>query len=165
MIRKLMMVSASVGALAVAVPAIAQADKGGNPSNNAGKNHPTHPSHPTQSHKCQPHNVAYVVSGTIDAATASTLAGSNGVWSGALVVDVKTTSHAANAVKGTTVTYTFTSANLRVRFGHGVTGFSAGERIKLIGKLATVGKKCMPLSPPATPVFSKVIVHQAAKTK
>ena len=156
MIRKLMMVSASVGALAVAVPAIAQADKGGKPAN-PGK------SHPTQSHKCKAHNVAYVESGTIDATTASTLAASNGSWSGTLVVDVKTTNHAAMGDKGKTVTYSFTSAKLRVRFGHGVTGFTAGERVKLIGKLATVGKDCTPLNPAATPVFSKVIVHPAAK--
>lgn len=156
MIRKLMMVSATVGALAVAVPAIAQADKGGNPAK-PGK------THPAQSHKCKAHNVAYVESGTIDATTASTLAGSNGTWSGTLVVDVKGSNHAAKGDRGKTVTYSFTTAKLRVRLGHGVTGFTAGERVQLIGKLATVGKKCTPLSPAATPVFSKVIVHAAAK--
>lgn len=154
MVRKLMMVSATVGALAIAVPAIAQADKGGKPSTDSNKNHPS---------KCMAHNVAFVVSGTIDAATASTLAASNGTWTGTLVVDVKTTNHAARGEKGKTVTYLFTSAKLRVRFDHGVTGFTAGERVKLIGKLATVGKDCTPLNPAATPVFSKVIVHKAAK--
>lgn len=155
MIRKLMMVSASVGTLAVAVPAIAQASKGGNPK--SGTNHPT------QSHKCKPHNVAYVEWGTVDATTASTLAGSNGTWTGTLVVDVTKTNHAARGDKGKTITYSFTSAKLRVRFDHGVTGFTAGERVKLIGKLATVGKNCTPLSPAATPVINKVIVHAAAK--
>lgn len=156
MFRKVMMVSATVGALAVAVPAIAQADKGGK-TPKSGKNHPT------QSHKCTAHNVAYVESGTIDATTASTLAGSGGTWTGTLVVDVKKTDHAARGDKGKTITYSFTSAKLRVRFGRGVTGFSAGERVKLIGKLATVGKKCTPLNPAATPVIGKVIVHAAAK--
>lgn len=154
MIRKLMMLSATVGALLVAVPALALADKGGTPHNG---------SSPTQSHKCKAHNVAYVESGTIDATTASTLAGSNGTWSGTLVIDVTNANHAAMADKGKTVTYPFTSDTLRVRFGHGVTGFTAGERVKLIGKLATVAKNCTPLSPAATPVIGHVIVHAAVK--
>lgn len=157
MIRKLTTAVAVAGALAVAVPAIAQADKGGTPNSNSTK------SHPAQSHKCMPHNSAYIESGTVDATTASTLASSNGTWSGTLVVDVTRTNHAARGDKGKTVTYTFTSSNVRVRFGHGVTALAAGERVKLIGKLATVAKKCTPPSTPATPVFNKVIVQAAAK--
>lgn len=157
MIRKLTTAVAVAGALAVAVPAIAQADKGGTPNSNSNK------SHPTQSHKCMTHNVAYIESGTVDANTASMLTSSNGTWSGTLVVDVTRTNHAARADKGTTVTYTFTDSNVRVRFGHGVTALAAGERVKLIGKLATVAKKCTALSPAPTPVFHRVIVLAAAK--
>ncbi|MDE3129876.1 MAG: hypothetical protein KGL16_01880 [Acidobacteriota bacterium] len=155
MFRKLTTVIAAVAALSVAVPAIAQADKGGTPNSKSNK------SHPTQSHKCKPHNVAYVESGTIDAATASTLASSNGTWTGTLVVDVTKTNTAAKGDKGKTVTYTFTAAKLRVRFGHGVSALSAGEHVQLIGKLQMVGKKCTPLSPAAMPVINKVIVHAA----
>jgi hypothetical protein len=154
MIRKLTTAVAVAGALAVAVPAIAQADKGGNQGNKT---------HPAQSHKCMPHNSAYVESGTIDATTASTLTSSNGTWTGTLVVDVTRTNHAARADKGKTVTYTFTSSNVRVRFGHGVTALAGGERVKLIGKLATVAKKCPAPSTPAAPVFKKVVVLAAAK--
>ena len=153
MLRKITMVSAAVGALAIGIPGLAQADKGGKP----GK------THPTTSHKCMPHNVAYVEWGTVDANTTSTLAGSNGTWTGSLVVDVTKTNHAARGDKGKTITYTFAASTLRVRFDQGATGFTAGERVKLIGKLATVGKKCTPPTTPATPVIKKVIVHAAAK--
>ena len=155
MIRKLTTAVAVAGALAVAVPAIAQADKGGNQGNKT---------HPAQSHKCKAHNSAYIESGTISATTTSTLASSNGTWSGTLVVDVTRTNHAARADKGQTVTYSFpTNGNVRVRFGHGVTALTAGERVKLIGKLATVAKKCPALNPAATPMFNRVIVLTAAK--
>jgi hypothetical protein len=109
------------------------------------------------------HNVGYVVSGKVDATTASTLAaGTGGTWSGTVVADITQTNHHAAAAKGTTVTYTFTNATLRVRLPKNTTGLTAGERVKLIGKLAVVGKKCPPPTTPAAPVFSKVIVHPAA---
>ncbi|MCL2395558.1 MAG: hypothetical protein FWC87_12845, partial [Acidimicrobiaceae bacterium] len=118
---------------------------------------------PAQSRKCHTHNVAFVESGTVDATTASTLAaGANGTWSGTVVADVTKANHWAAGDKGRTVTYTFTSANLRVRLPRGTTGLKAGERVKLIGKLATVAEKCPAPSTAATPVFSKVIVHPAA---
>jgi hypothetical protein len=154
MMRKFTVIVAAAGALAVVVPAVAQADKGGKP--NGGTN-------PTQSHKCKPHNIGYVESGTIDATTASTLASSNGTWSGTLVVDVKKTNHAARGDKGKVTTYTFTNSNVRVRMDNGVTGLSAGDRVQLIGKIATVAKTCPALNPAATPVIGKVVVHTPAK--
>ena len=154
MIRKLTTVVAAAAALAVAVPAVAQADKGGNPAHG-------NKSHPAQSQKCQPHNVAFIESGTIDATTASTLATSNGTWTGTLVVDVTKTNHAAKGDKGKTITYTFSASKLRVRFGHGVTALTAGEHVQLIGKIATLAKKCPAPTTPAMPVINKVIVHAA----
>jgi hypothetical protein len=137
---------AAASAFAIAVPAAA---------------HPGN--HPSQSKKCSAHNAAYIESGTVDATTASTLAANpDGTWSGTLVVDVTRTNHLAKADKGTTVTYTFTNAKLTVRFDGGATGFTAGERVKLIGKLQVVGKKCTPLSPAATPVFRMLVVHPAS---
>lgn len=144
---------AVAGALAVAVPAAAHPTSSDHPGGNQ----------PAQSHKCKPHNVGYVESGVVDSATASTLTqNSDGTWSGTLVVDVTRTNHAAKADKGQTVSYSFDSATLRVRFDDGTTGFTAGERVHLIGKLATVAKKCAALSPAATPVFRTVVVHPAA---
>lgn len=157
MIRKLTTVIAAGAALAVVVPAVAQADKGGQPNANSNK------SQPAQSHKCKPHNVAYVESGTVDATTASTLAGSAGAWTGTLVIDVTRTNHAARGDKGKTVTYTFPmSNNVRITLGHGVTlPLTAGEHVQVIGKLATLAKKCPAPTTAATPVINKVIIHAA----
>jgi hypothetical protein len=143
--------AAAAGALAIAVPAAAHPGPG---------NHPSKPDHPSTSHKCMAHNVAYVESGTIDATTLSTLAkNSDGTWTGTLAVDVTRTNHAARKDNGTIVTPMFTNATLHVNFADTATGFTSGERVKLIGKLATVAKKCPPPSTPATPVFRMIVVH------
>lgn len=124
---------------------------------------PTHPAHPAQSHKCMTHNVGYVESGTVAATPASTLAKNpDGTWSGTVVATITKANHHAAADKGKTVTYTFTNATLRVSMPAGTTSLTAGERVKLIGKLAVVAKKCTPPATAAAPVFSKVIVHPAA---
>ena len=54
----------------------------GNEGNNSSQkpNHPNKPSHPGQSHKCKPHNVAYVASGTLASQMLSK--GANGRYSG-----------------------------------------------------------------------------------
>jgi hypothetical protein len=90
----------------------------------------------------------------------STLAqNSDGTWSGALVVDVTHTDHRAKADNDTTVTYTFASQKLRVRFDRGATGFVSHERVRLIGKLDVVGKKCPSIT--ASPTFRMIVVHPA----
>ncbi len=143
---------AAAGAMAVAVPAAAHP---GNPNG--------HGQGGSQSHKCQAHNRAYVEAGTVDSVTSSTLAqNSDGTWSGTLVVDVTRANHAAKADKGQTVTYTFDSAAMRVALDGGATGFTMGERVKLIGKLATVAKKCTVPSTAPAPVFKRIVVHPAA---
>jgi hypothetical protein len=150
--RKLPTLVAATSALVLAVPAAAHPTPSG---------HPPKESHP--SHKCAPHRVAYVESGTVDSATAATLAANpDGTWSGTLVVDVKHANHWAKADKGTTVTYTFTNAKLRVRFDGGATGFTAGERVQLIGRLTVLAKNCTAPTPAATPVFRVVVVHPAS---
>ncbi len=149
--------AAAAGALAVAVPATAHPGP---------TSHPSQPDHPSRSHRCLPHNVAYVEGGTVDATLPTTplAKNSDGTWSGTLVVDVSHANFWARADKKTTVTYTFDNAKLRVRLGKGVTGFAPGERVQLVGKLAVVGKRCPALSPAATPVFRMVTVHLAPKT-
>jgi hypothetical protein len=145
--------AAVAGALAIAVPAGAHPGPG---------NHPGKADPGSQSHKCKPHNVGYVESGRVGAGTPSTLAqNSDGSWSGTLVVDVTRTNHWAKADKGTTVTETFTDAQLRVRFDATASGFTAGERVHLIGKLAVVAKKCTATGSPASPVFRMIVVHPA----
>jgi hypothetical protein len=150
---------AAASTLAIAVPAAAHP---GNSSHPAGRNHPAGPHHASQSHRCSAHDGAYIESGTLDNATASTLAANpDGTWSGALVVDVTATNHRAKADKGTIVTYTFTNAHLTVRFDGGATGFAAGERVKLIGKVAAVATRCAAQTPVPAPVFRAVVVHPA----
>jgi hypothetical protein len=138
---------AAIGAMAVAVPAAAH--PGGNPKAN-GAGHGQSSAH---SHKCQPHNRAYVESGTVDSVAASSLAqNSDGTWSGTLAVDVTRSNHAARADRGQTVTYTLTSAQLKVAFDGGTTGFSAGERVRLFGKIAATSKRCPAPTSPRTRV-------------
>lgn len=151
---------AVTSALAIAVPAAAHS---GNPHHHPNNgSHPAGVSRPSQSHQCKPHSVAYVESGIVDGATASTLAANpDGTWSGTLVVKVTTANHWAKADKRTTVSYTFTNAKLSVHFNDGAIGFAAGEHIRLIGKLAAVAKKCTALAPAPAPVFRKVVVHLA----
>ena len=144
---------AAASGLAIAVPAAAHPG----PSS-----HPGSGSHPSQSHKCQAHHRAYVEGGTVDATTPSTLADNgDGTWSGILVVDVTMANHAARADKQQTVTYTFTNAELKVRFKNGASGFTSGERVKLIGKQAAVAKKCTALSPAPAPMFRMLVVEPA----
>ena len=145
---------AAIGALVVAMPAAAH--PGGNGHGGKSSSH---------SHKCQPHKRAYVEAGTVDSATASTLAqNSDGTWSGTLVVDVIRSNRAAKADRGQTVTYSFDSAPLRVRFAGGTSGFSAGERVRLLGKVQTVARRCTAPDPAPAPVFHRLVVHPAAST-
>lgn len=153
-------VIAAAGALAMAGTAAAHPGPSNHPN---GGSHANGGGNSAQSHMCKPHNGAYVEGGTVDSTTASSLAqNSDGTWSGTLVVDVTRANHAARADKGTTVTYTFNDAKLRVRFDGGTTGFTAGERIQLIGKEAAVAKKCTALSPAPAPVFRMLVVHPAS---
>jgi hypothetical protein len=143
---------AAAGALALTVPAAAHPN---------GSDHPHGPGHPpATSHRCAPHNVAFIVYGTVAAGTSMTQDANATTWSGTLVVDVKRTNHWA---KGTSGTYTITSA--KVRFDGGTTGFSTGERVKLIGKLAVVRGKgktsCPNAGASATPTIRRIVVHPA----
>lgn len=147
----------AASAIAFAVPATAHPGprdhRGG--SDHAGAHHRSE-----HRRACAPHSVAYIESGVVDAATPSTLAqNADGTWSGTLVVDVTEANHWAAADKGTTVTDTFTAAALRVRFDGGTTAFTAGERVRLIGALAAVGRRCTAPSPAPAPVFRAVVVH------
>jgi hypothetical protein len=86
---------------------------------------------------------------------------SDGTWSGTLVIDVTKANHHAQADTGKTVTYTLSNAKLRVRLDGGATGFSAGERVKVIAKIATLAGKCTTAGPAASPVLKTVVVHPA----
>jgi hypothetical protein len=141
----------AAGALAVAMPAAAK------PGHPAPPSHPAHPSHPAASHKCTPHNVAYTATGQL-VSWGATQTGT-GRYTGTITVHVtKANRHAAEA-KGSDVTYTLTDA--RVKFGKGANPPTAGDRVKVIGKIASIGKKCDQSGFVPTITVHKVDVHVA----
>ncbi len=146
--------AAAAGALAVAMPAAAQPG----PFTHHGR-----AGRAPDSRRCLPHDVAYLESGTVDANAVSTLARNpDGRWSGTLVVDVIRANHRAQQDVGTTVTYTVTNADLRVRFHRGLSGFGPGDRVRLLGTLEVVGRQCPAPSPAPTPVLRVVSVRPPA---
>ncbi|HEX8857031.1 MAG TPA: hypothetical protein VF752_15660 [Thermoleophilaceae bacterium] len=129
--RKIL-IPAAVIAAAVAVPAQA---KSPNP-------------HPPQSHKCKPHSHAYVGSGALVSQSltqtqgAATATKKDDRWSGDITVNVTRANH--HAQKGEQ-TYTLTDARVRwYDANHDGTSDvpAAGDRVKLIGKITTLSKKC-----------------------
>ena len=94
---------------------------------------------PKSPKKCQAHAVSYRVAGNLE--SGSLTANSDGTYSGSLVVDVKKTNKHAKADKGTTVTYTITSAKLKLH-GEDPSALTANSRVKLKGTITTLAKKC-----------------------
>jgi len=147
---------AAAGALAIAVPAAAHPN---------GSNHPNGSDHPNgnaqNSHRCAPHNVAYIVAGTVADGTSMTQDSGATTWSGTLVVTVAHTNHWAKGTSGT-----FTLSGVKVKFAGGATTFTTGERVKVIGKLPVVrshGKNsCQNAGPGSTPTIRMVVVHPAS---
>jgi hypothetical protein len=149
----------AAAALTAAVPALA--DKPPHPT------HPTHPTtpsnssggktHPSQSHKCTAHKVAYIASGTL--VTWSATANADGTYSGTIVVNVTRVNHHAAASTGS---QTFTLSSTKVRFGDGVaTPPAAGARVKVIGKITTIAKKCTDQTGAGTVTIKSVNVKAA----
>ena len=129
---------AAASALAIAVPAAAHPSGSDHPN---GTSHPNGSSHPSGSHG-QAHNVAYIVSGTIDSSQGTIMVTNGTVSSGTLEVDVTQTNHWARKDKTASqpVAYQL-GPNTNVKFDGGTTGFSTGERVKLIGKAPVVSNK------------------------
>jgi hypothetical protein len=137
---------AAVGAIVIAIPAAAK---------------PTPGSHPAKSHKCTPHKVAFVASGTLG--TWSLTKDSNGkTYSGTITVSIAKANHHAKDYKG--IATTFTVAGAHVKLGKGVTDPPAvGSKVKLIGKVTMLAKKCDASSFTPTITIKRIVVH-AAKT-
>ena len=140
--------AAIIGALAVAVPAVAK------PA------HPGKPAKPTTSHKCTAHKVAYDASGTV-VSWAATKNG-DGTWSGTITVHVTRANHHAKSDKGNDTPYTLTNA--KVVLGHGVTSPPvAGDHAKVIGKITELAKKCDQTGFLPAVTVARVVVHTPAK--
>ena len=117
--------------------------------------HDDHPTPPAKSHKCTPHKVAYVAAGTLVSHTLvqDAAAAENGsdkpTYSGDVTVDVKKANKHAKADKRTTKTYTLDGARvvLGVDDGNGdgsvdLADIAAGDRVKVIGKVTKLAKRC-----------------------
>ena len=114
---------------------------------NQGDGNQSKPSHPGNSHKCKPHNVAYVASGTLVSQTL--VKNADGTYSGVVTVVVNRTNDHAAADQGKTKGYKV--ENVHVTFGLadtnsdgsvGLDDLKAGDKVKLIGKITALAKKC-----------------------
>jgi hypothetical protein len=157
---KKILVPVVLAVAALAIPAYAGAHGGKPPS--PGKSDTPH----GNSHKCKPHNVGFIVTGTLVSTTLSQTAGqatpsdtSDDRYSGDVTLTVTHTNHHA---KGMTGQQTITLTNVRAEFGTGVNAASpaAGTVVHLIGKLPVVSKKCQSSSSPAAPTFRKANFEQ-----
>ena len=117
-----------------------------------------------KSKRCKPHNVAYVASGILAGHTlvqtegAATTDTGDDRYSGTLTINVKRTNKHARGDDETTKTYTLEDD--KVSFGEGVTLQTAvvGQtRVKVIGKIARVHRKCQQPNPPAQPNIRKAV--------
>ena len=99
-------------------------------------------------HKCKPHGVAYVASGTLE--SWSLTENSDGTYNGTVTVLVTHTNHHAAGDKSATPKE-YKVENVRVTFGisdtdkdgtAGTDDLAKGDSVKLIGKITTLAKKC-----------------------
>jgi hypothetical protein len=156
-------VVAAASALAVAVPAAART----NPNHPNGTGHANASNQSAGSHRCVAHKVSYIVSGKIDSSqsTEAVITVTNGTASsGTLLLDVTHTNRWARNDRTATppVSYQL-GLNTAVKFDGGATGFSAGERVRLIGKASVIANKhCSDAANVGPPTFRMVVVHPAA---
>jgi hypothetical protein len=138
--------------------------KGNQGNGNQGKGNQGKPSHPGNSHNCKPHKVAYVASGTLVSQTLTKNAA--GSYSGQVTVEVKRTNHHAAGDRGTTKTYK--PENVHVTFGLadtnsdgsvGLDDLKAGDRVKLIGKITALAKKCSQSGFTATTTIREIVFN------
>jgi hypothetical protein len=140
-------------------------DHGSHGSGHPGQ--PGKPSHPGKSHRCKPHKVGYVASGTLVSQTLSKNA--DGTYNGEVTVKVTHTNHHASGDLGTTKTYKV--ENVHVTFGLadtnkdgsvGLDDLKEGDRVKLIGKITALAKKCDKSEFTATTTIRKLVFHAPA---
>jgi len=142
----------------------------GNGGSNPGAGHrPTgKPPHPSQSRRCTPHNVAYIAAGTLLKQTLSK-DGTANTYSGELEVAVKRTNRHAAADRDTTKTYkvehihvTFALADVNNDGGVGLDDVQVNDRVKLIGKITVLAKRCDQSGFTATLTIAHIVLHPPA---
>jgi hypothetical protein len=144
--------------------------KGAGHKGDHGSGHPGQPSkpgHPGNSHKCKPHSVGYVASGTLVSQTLTKNA--DGTYSGEVTVKVTHTNHHAHGDLEATKAYTV--ERVHVTFGladtnkDGAVGpddLKEGDRAKLIGKITALAKKCPTGEFKATTTIRRIVFHAPA---
>jgi hypothetical protein len=158
---------ALIAAAAIVVPAQAHkpADPGsqGKGHTNTVKNHSQ-----SNSHKCKPHKVAWVVKGTL--VSQALTKNSDGTYSGTVNIDVTKTNKHAKAEKGKTNAQ-YTLDHVKAKFivtdqpptgTVDQTDLRPGDRVKLIGKITTLSKKCDQTGFTATTTIRQVVFHDPA---
>jgi hypothetical protein len=135
-------------AVAVALPAVAKPPK---PPKAPKHKMPKAPKSP-KSHKCSAHEDAYTVSGSFESWSVSPGA-KPGTYTGTITIDVTKGNHHA---KGQTGPQTYTLDNTKVKLRKRANPPTAGDRVKLIGKITTIAKKCTDQSGAGTITVKKV---------
>ena len=126
-----------------------------------------HGRHPAQSHRCAPHEVAYVAAGRLVSHTlvldgapptpslARAARGPDGpTYSGDVTIDVRRTNRHARGDKGTTKTYTLDHARV-LHFDDAV----PGSRAKVIGKVTKLARRCDQTGFTPELTIRKLLVH------
>jgi hypothetical protein len=136
----------------------------GHPSHPGHPHHPDHPGRPGNVHKCVPHGVAYIARGTLVSQTLSE--NPDGTYSGTVTVDVTRTNRHAASDRGTTQTYTLTGARVKLVIADinndgsiGLDDLQAGDRVKLIGAITTLAKRCNQDGFTATTTIRRIVFH------
>ena len=190
MIVKKTMLAAAAGAViavpAWALPGLAPADQGkghrpsSTPNNttNPGSLHRSpegaentggqaKPDKSANSHKCKPHKVGYVASGTL--VSQALTKNSDGTYSGDVTVEVKHANHHAKGDNKSTKTYKV--ENVHVTFGLadtnndgsvGLDDLAKGDRVMLLGRITVLAKHCSNTGFTATTTIRHIVLHGPA---
>jgi len=121
------------------------------------------PSKSGRSHKCKPHKVGYVASGTL--VSQALTKNADGSYSGEVTVEVKHTNHHAKADKGTkaykleNVDVTFGLADTNSDGSVGLDDLKAGDRVRLLGRITVLAKKCNQTGFTPTTTIRHLVFH------
>jgi len=118
-----------------------------------------------KSKRCTPRRVAYVASGTLASQTLTKNA--DGTYDGTLTVNVTRSNNHAKSDKGTARTYTLDDARLSFdvpdRDANGTVDAAdlrAGDRVKVIGRITRLKKRCDSTGFTPTVTVKKVRFHE-----
>ena len=129
-----------------------------------GKGHNGAPSNHGKSHKCSPHKVAFIVSGTLVEEPTLT-ENTDGTYTGSVKLNVLHKNHHAK------VEASYALTNVHVTFGLSdvnkdgkvnLKDVKAGDRAKLIGKITKIAKKCDKTKFEAQKTIRKVVFNAAS---